>query len=170
MTADPPSPPWFTPAAIAWCQLLLDSYRRWVGRDLIAREGTPVEQAVACFQAPIVIVSHGMEPDPVLNYGNRLALTLWEMDWAELTRTPSRCTVEPVARGERADMLARAARDGYLAGYRGVRISRSGRRFLVENATVWTVVDREGIQRGQGATFAAWTPLAPGGDPTDAGV
>ena len=34
----------------------------------------------------------------MLNYGNRAALTLWEMSWEELTRTPSRLTAEPVAR------------------------------------------------------------------------
>lgn len=50
------------------------------------------------FAAPFVIVSHDTQADPVLNYGNRAALTLWEMSWEELTRTPSRLTVEPVAR------------------------------------------------------------------------
>lgn len=146
---------------VVWSQLLLDSYRKWVGRELIERHGTPGEQAQALFDAPMVVVSHGMETDPILNYGNRRALGLWEMEWEAFTRTPSRCTAEPLERGERERMLERAARDGYLDGYRGVRISRTGRRFLVEDALVWNVVDEEGVKRGQAATFASWTRLAP---------
>ena len=103
---------------------------------------------------------HADSEDPVLNYGNRQALDLWEMDWAEFTATPSRLTAEPVNRGERADMLRRVASHGFVTDYRGVRISRTGRRFLVERATVWNVVDEGGRKRGQAASFSEWTPLA----------
>ena len=33
------------------------------------------------FRVPFTVASHGMEPDPVLNYGNQVALDLWEMSW-----------------------------------------------------------------------------------------
>ena len=127
--------------------------------DLIERIGTPRDQAMAMFEAQLIIVSHGMEADPILNYGNRRALELWEMDWDELTRTPSRLTAESGEQAEREAMLAQAARDGYIHHYRGVRISRTGRRFLVEGAVVWNVVDVEGHKQGQAATFATWTDL-----------
>lgn len=156
---NPPDAPWLEPGVVAWCQLLLDSYRRWVGLDLIERGGTPRDQAMAVFEAQLVIVSHGVQGDPILNYGNRRALELWEMDWEELTRTPSRLTAEPMEQGEREQMLERAAQDGYIDHYRGVRISRTGRRFLVEGAVVWNVVDSEGVTRGQAASFATWTNL-----------
>lgn len=157
---DASSQPWMSPALVAWCQLVLDSYRHWVGRELIERAGDAEAQALACFEAPWVLVSHGAETDPILKYGNRVALELWEMEWAEFTRTPSRCTAEPVAREERERMLQQAAQRGYVDGYRGVRVSRSGRRFLVDNAIVWNVVDRNGVKLGQAAMFTAWTPLA----------
>ena len=41
----------------------------------------------------------------------------------------------------------------------GVRISRTGRRFLVEQAVVWNVLDGHGTRRGQAATFSRWTAL-----------
>ena len=150
---------WTQPGIIAWSQCLLDSFSRWTGRDLLARTGSPEDQARALFTAPCVVVSHGAEADPILNYGNQAALDLWEMTWEQLTNTPSRLTAEPMNRDERARMLALAATQGYFTGYRGVRVSATGKRFLVEDATVWNVIDASGIRIGQAATFARWTPI-----------
>jgi hypothetical protein len=150
---------WTESAKIIWAQLLLDSFRRWTGRDLIERSGTVEEQAERLFAAPFVVVSHGIEPDPTLNYGNRIALELWELDWEAFSRTPSRLTAEPENRAERERMLAQAATQGFIDDYRGVRISRTGRRFLVEGALVWNVVDDAGRKIGQAATFPRWTFL-----------
>lgn len=148
------------PSVIAWSQLLLDSFSRWMGRELLPRIGSTEDQARALFSASFVVVSHGTEADPILNYGNQTALDLWELSWDQLTSTPSRLTAEPMNRDERARMLASAEAHGYFAGYRGVRISATGRRFLVEDATVWNVVDARGNRVGQAATFACWTPVA----------
>jgi hypothetical protein len=140
-------------------QVLLDSFARLLGRELIPRVGSIEEQAERLFHAPFVVVSHGTEADPVLNYGNAAALALWEMDFATLTRTPSRLTAEPVHRDERARLLERTRRDGYVDDYAGIRISSTGRRFRIEQAIVWNLVDAAGVHRGQAATFDRWTPL-----------
>ncbi|MCE2725729.1 MAG: MEKHLA domain-containing protein [Planctomycetaceae bacterium] len=140
-------------------QLLLDSFARLLGRELISRQGSAEVQAERLFQAPFIVVSHGTEADPILNYGNAAALALWEMDLATLTRTPSRLTAEPVHRDERARLLERTRRDGYVDDYAGIRISSTGRRFQIEQAIVWNLVDAAGIHRGQAATFDRWTPL-----------
>ena len=147
--------PWYTPQAAAHAILLLETYRRWFGEDLVlpADGQSPAE---AVFEAPFVIVSHGTETDPVLNYGNRIALGLWEMDWETLTRTPSRFTAETPDRAERARLLEAVTRDGYIKNYAGVRISKSGKRFRIARATVWNLLDSEGIYRGQAATFREW--------------
>ena len=143
----------------AHVQWLLDSFARLLGRELMARAGSVEEQAERLFQAPFVVVSHGTEADPILNYGNAAALALWEMDFATLTQTPSRLTAEPVHRDERARLLERTRRDGYVDDYAGIRISSTGRRFRIEQAIVWNLVDAAGIHRGQAATFDRWTPL-----------
>jgi hypothetical protein len=103
-----------------------------------------------------------MEEDPILNYGNQQVLNLWEVTWAELTRTPSRLTAESVNRAERERMLERAAGQGYIDDYRGIRISRTGRQFLVEGAVVWNVHDRQRRRQGQAATFKTWRFLDEG--------
>ncbi|WP_447978555.1 MEKHLA domain-containing protein [Candidatus Nitrospira bockiana] len=151
--------PWMDAEAVEWVRLLLDSYRRWTGRELVERKESPLAQAAAVFDAPFVLVSHGTGDDPLLNYGNRVALELWETTWEALRRTPSRLTAEPADREERKRMLAQAAERGWFDGYRGVRVSKTGKRFTVENAIVWTVLDDDDRAVGQAATFARWTPI-----------
>ncbi len=57
-------------------------------------------------------------------------------------------------------MLERVTRDGFIDDYAGVRISARGRRFRIEQAVVWNLVDRVGRHHGQAATFSHWLPLA----------
>jgi hypothetical protein len=150
---------WVQASIITWSQQLLDSFHRWTGQELLARDGSISEQARRLFSAPFVVVSHGLEADPILNYGNQAALDLWEMRWEQLTRTPSRETAEPVNQDERARMLRVVEEQGYFDRYRGVRISATGRRFFVEDAVVWNVMDEQGQRLGQAATFSRWTRL-----------
>jgi hypothetical protein len=140
-------------------QRMLDSYARWLGAELLPRGGTPEEQALALFEAPFVAVSHDTSPDPILNYGNRTALALWEMDVETLRQTPSRLTAEPLHREERARLMERTTREGFVDDYQGVRISRTGRRFRIERAIVWNLLDEQGNYCGQAATFREWIPL-----------
>jgi hypothetical protein len=139
--------------------LLLGSHLRIVGRPLLRDGPSAAEQARALYEAPFVVLSHGAGPDPLFAYGNLSAQRLFEMSWQELTRMPSRLSAEPVARAERARLLATVAARGYVDDYRGVRIAKSGRRFAIEGAVVWSLVDAAGVLRGQAATFETWTPL-----------
>ncbi|KLN59735.1 hypothetical protein WH96_16265 [Kiloniella spongiae] len=117
------------------------------------------------FEAPFVVVSHNGGDDPILNYGNLAALDLWEMRWEDFTRTPSRKTAEPEFRDDRAVMLKQAKEKGYFDNYTGIRISRSGKRFLIKKAIIWTVPpvigskDLDAQKNGQAATFSSWAYL-----------
>lgn len=136
--------------------LIADSYARLLGQPLVDSQD---DLAEALWQAPRVIVAHGTEADPVFFYGNRLALHTFDMDFASFTRLPSRYSAEPLAREERARLLERVSRDGFIDDYAGVRISASGKRFRIERAVVWNLVDRAGGHHGQAATFSHWLPL-----------
>ncbi len=136
--------------------LIADSYARLLGQPLVDAQG---DLAEALWQALRVIVAHGTEADPVFFYGNRLALQTFDMDFASFTHLPSRYSAEPLAREERARLLDRVSRDGFIDDYAGVRISASGKRFRIERAVVWNLVDRAGGHHGQAATFSHWQPL-----------
>ncbi|MCA9056486.1 MAG: MEKHLA domain-containing protein [Planctomycetaceae bacterium] len=154
--SSPQASPWTSPEWVLRTQVLLDSYARWLGRELIDRSGTPVEQSERLYTAPFVVVAHGTEADPILNYANRVALTLWETDLDTLLALPSRKTAEPMHRDERARMLQRTRECGYIDDYQGIRISTTGRRFLIRQAIVWNLVDVAGANAGQAATFSEW--------------
>lgn len=146
--------------------LIADSFHRLTGRVLVdVPVGVPFAQAM--WHAPCVVVAHGTEVEPVFFYGNQQALDLFEMPFDAFTRLPSRLSAEPVARGERDALLARVTRNGYIDDYAGVRIAASGRRFRIEQAVVWNLVDEHGGLHGQAATFRHWLPLD--GDTPSAG-
>jgi hypothetical protein len=147
--------PFDDPILIKHVVRLLQSYRRWTGRELIPPDG-PKECARALFYQQFVVLSHGTQEDPVLNYGNKAALDLWEMTWKEFTNMPSRLTAELVNREDRERLLNEVRRNGYIDTYSGVRISGSGRRFLIERGTVWNIVDENNKYAGQAATFSSW--------------
>lgn len=151
--------PWQEDNWIKHTQILLNSYRQFLGEELIARDGSDKDQSRTLFEAPSVVVSHGTQSDPILNYGNQVALNLWEMDLETLLQTPSRMTAEPVHRDERAQLLERTSRDGFVDDYRGIRIASTGRRFLIEQAIVWNLVNDDGDRVGQAATFSNWVFL-----------
>lgn len=134
---------------------LLKSYKRWMGKDLLVSSSHASDLA----QAPFVLVSHGIEVDPILNYGNEKALQLWEMTWEQFTKTPSRLTAEAMNREERALLLERVTRFGYIDDYSGIRISSTGKRFKIEQATVWNVFDEDENYCGQAAMFREWKYL-----------
>ena len=148
--------PWQAPAIIAQTRIIARSYEQFTKRVLLPGDFSPLEFSEKVFAAPFVLVSHGIEDDPVLNYGNATALNLWEMTWEELTRTPSRLTAEAPNREERARLLDTVARHGFIDDYAGIRISKNGRRFRIRQATVWNLITSSGDRCGQAALFSNW--------------
>ncbi len=153
--------PWQRKAVIEHSELILFSYRYWTGKNLLEINGTPEEIARALFEASFAVLSHGMEEDPVYNYGNLKVMKLWERDWELLTRTPSRYSAEPKEeqQQERYNLLHRTQQKGYLNNIECVRLSKSGQRILLSNLEVWDLVDRKGDRHGQAATFDRWKYL-----------
>lgn len=135
---------------------LTRSFKKWTGRDLLPGDFSPDGLAEKIFNAPFVVVSHGTQADPILNYGNRTALALWELSWDEFTRTPSRLTAEVPNREERARLLEAVTSQGFIDNYAGIRISKSGRRFEISRAIVWNLVSETGEPYGQAAAFSKW--------------
>lgn len=136
--------------------LLLDNYQRCFRANLIERGA---DEADRLMSSPFVVLSHGTQHDPVFNYGNRCAQELFEMDWDALTALPSRFSAEPMHRDERQRLLNEVRSQGYSDNYRGIRISSTGKRFYIESARIWMLLDAEGNTVGQAASFSEWKPL-----------
>lgn len=137
-------------------RLILSNYRRLFGCDLV----TPCEAEVL-FAAPFAVLS-ALGPfgsDHLFNYANRQALELFEYDWDEITGKPSSASAEPVHRDERRRLLDEVGKHGFIENYSGIRISKNGRRFRIQKATVFNLLDAKGNRVGQSATFADWERL-----------
>lgn len=147
-----PIPSWTAAERIRIARIA-SSYNTLTGHGLVP----PADDiAHALWTAPAAIVAHGTEPDPIFFFGNETALRLFEMSFEEFTRLPSRLSAEPLARDERARLLDRVTRLGFIDDYAGIRISSTGRRFRIANAAVWNLIDEHGHPAGQAATFADW--------------
>ncbi|MEB3175084.1 MAG: MEKHLA domain-containing protein [Cyanobacteriota bacterium] len=141
----------------AHIQLLKANYERRLGRPFGFPEMTdPAELAQAIYEAPYLVLSHNADADAVFTYGNLAAQKLFGYAWAELTQLPSRLSAEAPNQEERAKFLAAVNRQGFAAGYSGVRINREGRRFLIQDVTVWNLEDSAGIYQGQAALYHRW--------------
>ena len=137
--------------------LLVSSYRCTVGSEPgFLEHGTHRSADWLYAQASHPVLAHNTDPDPRFIYANRAAQTAFDYDWDEITSLPSRLSAEPVVREERQRLLDSVARHGFATGYSGIRIAKSGRRFLIEDGVVWQLIDRHGAVRGQAATFARW--------------
>lgn len=148
--------PDFFAAHRARIALIASSFARLTGRPLLAGGAGDPDSLWA---APLVIVAHGTQADPIFFFGNRKALELFQMTPQAFAALPSRLSAEPISRESRAALLARVTRDGFVDDYAGVRVSATGRRFQITNATVWNLIDDAGRPQGQAAAFAEWLAL-----------
>lgn len=151
--------PWQQAEVISHSQLLCNSFQHWTDDTLIDAEDNPLTLSEKLFFAPFVVVSHGMEADPIFNYGNQLALKLWQMNWEDFTRLPSRYSVEPTEHEDREVLLKSALDQGLISNYRGIRTSSKGDRFFIEDVLLWTILDAQNQRCGQAAMFMHWTPI-----------
>ncbi len=134
-------------------EILCASHALFAGRAL-APEGA--DAAWLYERAPYAVLAHDAGADPRFVYANRTAQRCFGYSWEEFIGLPSRLSAEAPERSARQALLDAVARDGFAAGYRGVRVTKSGHRFWIEDGVVWRLVGRDGAPAGQAATFSAW--------------
>ena len=138
-------------------QLILNNYRNLLGTDLLPAAYSPAEAVHWLqYQAPFCVLAHDASADPCFIFANHAAQTCFEYTHAELIGMPSRLSAEAPNRAEREKLLATVNQQGYASGYRGLRIAKSGRRFWIENVTMWNLLDEAGITHGQAAIYREW--------------
>ena len=138
-------------------KLLASSYHAALGRPLIFGVSEPSVDEI--LRANFALLSHGTEADPLFNFGNDLALTLFERSFEDFVRLPSRKSSGQTRDEDRIRLLDEVARNGYIENYSGVRVSASGPKSEISNAVVWTAGDEHGVYRGQAAKISTWRYL-----------
>ena len=133
--------------------LLTRTYRDLLGVPLVAQGQGP---RWLYGEAPFAVLAHNTEADPKFIYANKTAQSCFGYSWDEFVQTRSRFSAEALERPDRDRMLSQVAQRGFLTDYHGVRISKTGRRFWIEDGTLWQLVDEQGVLRGQAAMFRSW--------------
>ena len=158
--AVPQEPPWLEAPVLALLEALERGHRQAFDQPLIRLSADPTarQRAQELFAAPLVLLAHDGQSDPRLIYANREALRLWRRPWAEMVGLPSRLTAEPEERASRAQALAQARTTGSggIRGYGGIRIDSHGRRFRLQGARIWSLIQPDGCPCGQAAAFDDW--------------
>jgi hypothetical protein len=78
------------------------------------------------------------------------------MSWEKLMSTPSRLSVAPIHREERQRLLTETATKGYTTNYQGIRISSTGKKYNIQNITIWNLKNEQNQNCGQAASFSQW--------------
>ena len=135
---------------------LASTYKQRTDLQLLGDRKVPVTEAVkALFYAPFVCCSH--DENDTFNYANQAALNLWEFEWDDFIGMPSTKSADgedEEIQKERRQLLDDALEKGVVYNYNGVRKSKNGKEFMVKDATLWTLVDRDGDKLGQAVKFS----------------
>jgi hypothetical protein len=133
-----------------------------LNRSYARLRGTPLTDRGADWlyaHAPFAVLAHNTDSDPIFTYANMAAQLCFEYGWDEFLTLRSRLSAEADLQEKRQATLDIVARDGFVAGYSGVRIAKSGRRFRIADAVIWNLTDEAGDFRGQAAMFPSWTDI-----------
>jgi PAS domain S-box-containing protein len=141
----------------SFVSLLTESFGKYTGSLLVPAGLAGGSAAQWLYNAPFGLLAHDAAADPRFIYANLTAQRLFEYDWDEFVGMPSRLSAEGDDRDQRQVFMQAVLERGYASGYQGIRVSKSGRRFWIEDATVWNLTDSDGVRRGQAAMIPRWS-------------
>ncbi|MEV4350294.1 MEKHLA domain-containing protein [Actinoplanes sp. NPDC049596] len=136
--------------------LLLDSYLKLTGKELVPAGRRGPAAAKWLYEAPLGVLMHDTSPDPLFIYANRTALRLFGYGRDEFIGLPSRLSAGEQDRETRDRLMASVLRDGYTDGYSGPRIRKDGTQFQIEVSSIWNVLDPDAAIVGQAAMIRRW--------------
>lgn len=147
-----------SPLDPTFTSLLCASYLRLLGKPLVPDVWSEAHAGSWLYRAaPFALLAHDAGADPAFVYANIKAQRCFEYSWAEFSGLPSRLSAPSADREARDRLMAGVLRDGYFEGYRGLRESKSGRRFWIEDVTIWNLADADGAVHGQAALIRSWS-------------
>jgi hypothetical protein len=138
----------------------VESFARVTGRDLVQETGLDRTQlGRGAWFGDFALLTHRGDERAMLNYANAFALRLWECNWDALVSSPSAATAPEGDHESRDHLLEKVGRDNFVSGYSGRRMSFKGRLFLIQDVTVWRLLDAAGTPFGVGAFFRQYRYL-----------
>ncbi|KAK9818135.1 hypothetical protein WJX72_007683 [[Myrmecia] bisecta] len=158
----PPKPPnpWQETSVIMHTLLLVESYRRQVGKPIM-EDVEIADAAKTLFEAPFAVFSHnrGATEGPAkYTYANQAGLDLFETSWDEFVGTESsKTTANDVdLQADREGLIESIAAAGKARKWQGKRQSLKGRPVWIEDGLLWNIEGPSGKTLGQATIINAW--------------
>mmetsp|Transcript_33049 Transcript_33049/g.79885 ORF Transcript_33049/g.79885 Transcript_33049/m.79885 type:complete len:222 (+) Transcript_33049:64-729(+) len=99
------------------------------------------------------VLSHGTQPDPIFNYGNKASLELFGYKIEDLCRTASRLSTVPELMKDRENLIKDIETCGYGYIDDAVRVKSDGELFVIDRILVWTLFDKTDKRIGLAAVY-----------------
>lgn len=131
------------------------SYRQLTGEDVVEDDSSG-DIGDALYEADDLLLCHDGAADPLFTYANEAAQQVFELGWNEFIGMPSRLSAAPDAQTDRNELISQATESGFFTGYSGVRVSSSGRKFVIQDAVLWRVSDEAGHVLGLACRVPKW--------------
>jgi PAS domain S-box-containing protein len=130
------------------CRQILLSYQRTPHQKIIPLQ-TVGNAYPYLFGYSIPILAHSGIPSsnhsPRYTFVNKAAIDLFGYSWNEFIGLESRYSAQEDDRQKRDNMMQRASLEGYVMGYHGIRIRKTGELFHVHDAFIWNIKDGESV-------------------------
>jgi len=146
------------PAFPARAAVILDSFCRLLGHELVERSGDASLDAQRLFELPQGVLAHDLSQPPLLDWANLAAADAFDALPATLLGRPSADTTPADATADRQHLFEMLRRQGFVTGYCGTRVSLAGRRFAIHNVTVLALHDGLGNPAGHAAIIGSIGP------------
>lgn len=140
--------------------LLTGSYLELTGDSMLPEGHDSSADMLDWFyrDAPFGILAQDTASDPRFVYANQTAQSFFECCWTEIVGMHSRLSAPVMTRETRDAVMSDVLKNGYRAGYRGVRSTLLGRLFWIEDVTIWNITDDDGMIHGQAALIRRTSP------------
>ncbi len=147
--------PWLNSKNNRIVRLILNSHEQAFNYPLLKKQ-SDMQNSKNLFSQQLVILAHDNSKDPILVYANALALKLWEKTWEEMIGMPSRLTAPEEEQKQREIAIKNALNKISITNYEGIRITSTGKLFLIKKAKIWKIWDEQSQTFGQAASFLNW--------------
>ncbi len=147
--------PYENSKVITWCGWLTDSFNA-LGLEQKLHVGLKGQDlARTLYEDGRVILSHEYLDIPRFCFANAKAQEQFGYNWNEFQGMDSRLSAQADDVAAREELLKRAAEEGYIDNYEGVRIRKDKTKFHVTDVILWNVLNEREKVVGQAAIFSS---------------
>ncbi len=152
--------PWADEVSTLLLGLVSISHKKYLAKPVLEPEPSEEQRAAAFWEVPFVLMVHDDSEQCLLEYGNKAALALFEMEYLDFFGTSSFAIVAPDETVQQDWIWAMRDVEERFEKYTVVpklrMMSSTGRPFVAKDVLVFRVDSLEDEPIGQAVMFSKW--------------